>query len=702
MSFLRPRHRFRSDDFSGGYLETEADSMPPAASPDAKNALLINVERAADTGRPRAVLRKRLGSRLVNPTAMTAGAIVDGLFEFLREGAAGELLAVCNGLLKKFDGTDTFNAVSGGTGFTVGNPVRLLPFKNNALLCDGVQNLRYNGTACLSMGFVAPTSAPTLTATGTGLTGTYEGYAVWYDSVMDHESSPSATSSAVALVNQSRQWAKPTGSPPANVDYWRVYCRRTDTNERNFFRCAQVAIGTASVTESVSDQARTELGPAPNDNDVPPAFALMEEFKGFRLAVKLNSSDLYVSKQFDPESQHPRNVFPVGGKGDSKPVRSIRKYAEECLVQKPQKTYRVVGDKLPFQILGVDSSLGNVSQEAGLEVRGWLYAFDERVGPYRTDLETWEPLADNRVATTIQSVNHSALEGVKAVHVHAYNLIVWTIPANSTRRRTLLAYNYVLDRWLPPITGFEYASLTTFTTTDGALGVYFGDYWGRVYELFSGEIDGPPSGDTSGAITGATAGTITCAAASFYTTGSGLAGMPAAVKSPSGTWQWVRIQSNTGTVLTFDTSNGPELNPVPASDGTWTVYVGAIEWYWFTPRTDHDDDQIKKVGRWLTLEGRVTAESHRIELGLYINQRRTAERSYEISLPIEALIWGVGLWGVDRWGDSTVQTIKKRRVHRSYYVAQLRVSNFYPNQPVVITSYSLAADPLMATSVASG
>lgn len=708
MSYTQPGQSFASQSFAGGYLETEADTLPPSATPEAKNALLINVERAGDASMtPRAVLRKRLGSRLINPTAMTSGATVDGLFEFLRDNAAAELLAVCNGVLRRFDNVDSFTSVTGGTGFTAGNATRMLAFRNNAIVADGLQNLRYNGTACFGVGFVAPTAAPALAAVaGPGLTGTYEGLAVWYDSVTDHESSPSATSAAVALTNQQRQWTKPTGSPPTNVDFWRIYCRRTDTNERNFFRSAQVAIGTANVTESVSDAARTEPGPNPNDNDVPPAFAVLEEYKGYRLAAKLNSSDLYISKQYDAESQHPKFVFPVGGKGDTKPVRAIRKYGEQCLVQKPRRTYRLVGDRAPFQIIPVDSSFGNVSQDTALEVRGWYYGWDEAVGPYRTNLGIWDPLAENRIATTLRTVNQTALDQIRAVHVSApYNLILWAVPTlGSGRKRTLLAYHYVLDRWLPPMTGFEYSSLVSFTTTAGLLGTYFGDYWGRVYELFSGDVDGPPSGIVGPeSITAATASTITIGSIfnTFYTTGSGLAGMPAAVKSPAGVWQWVRIQSNTGTVLTLDTTNGPSLSPVPVSDGSWLVYVGGIEWFWKTPQSHQGTLLQKKVGRWLVVGGETTAPTHDVDVTLYLNRHRAYARRYQFRFPAAGLIWGVGLWGVGIWGESVARTTRKRRIERSYFTVQLQFENFYPNQPVLLTHYAVMADVLPQATVSS-
>lgn len=349
MSLVAPELSFEIASFAAGYLDTpEQDSLPPGATPDAKNSMFFNVQIGEAV---RAVLRKRKGSRLVNPTAISSGKAIEGMIEFQRETGASEQIVICNGAAYKWDGATSYTALVNGAGFTVGNRVNMMPFKNNLFLMDGVQQLRYDGTSCKPVGFVAPTAAPAFAvAAGPGVTGTYEGFAVWYDSVMDHESSPSAITAAVVFANQKRQWTKPAGAPPANVDNWRIYCRRTDTNEANYFLVGTTLVGTATLTESISDAARTTPGPRESTNDVPPVFALAEEFKGYRIGVKANSSDAYFSKLLDPESQHPKDVFPVGGKGDTKPVRSVRKYSFECLLQKPRKTYRLLGDAVPFKI----------------------------------------------------------------------------------------------------------------------------------------------------------------------------------------------------------------------------------------------------------------------------------------------------------------------------------------------------------------
>jgi hypothetical protein len=719
MSYLRPQHRLLQRDFSEGFLDTpESDTLDPGASPDAKNCLLVSVENQT---KRRAVIRRDAGALLLNPTAIAAQKSVDGLFEFLRENANGQLVAACNGALYAFDNVNTFAAITGGTGFTPGSPVRMSVFRNNAVFVDGNQNLRYNGTQCFPLGFAAPTGAPGLADGGAGGSlpaATWEGFAVWYDSVMDHESDWSPISSQLVLGgSRLRQWTKPAGSPPTNVDKWRVYCRRVDTNERNYFLVGTVAIGTVTLLESVSDLARVIPSANVNEN-LPPsqAFAMIEEWLGFALGVPSASSMLNVSKQFDAESWNPKNQFPVGGKGDSKPVRSIRKYGEEVILQKPRKSYRVLAPNgtLPFQIKPIHSSLGNVSQESALEVRGWLYGWDEIVGPYRTNLVDWHPLGDNRIANAVRSVNRLALDQIRAEHDSTNTLIVFSVPTTSPRKRTLLRYNYVLDRWMPPRTGMEYCSLSLFTTTAGNAGLYFGDYWGRVYQMYGQENDGVPAGSMIARVSSATSSTITCdfeqmvnadgsvttsaTAVSFYTTGNGLAGMPYALRNASGDWTWGIIASNSGTQITVDTVNGALVSPLP--DATYTLVVGGIEGYWWTPQIDFDDPEMKKIARWFSLQGRVPSSQFAVNVAVRLDQHLVINQSFPVQYSTTGLVWGVGVWG-DLWGGDPPEAMKKHRINRRFAYAQFRFSNYMPNQPWTVTAYGFGADPLVGQRAAS-
>lgn len=690
MSFEQGEVNFDVASFAAGFLDSpEEDTLPAGGTRDAKNCLLINI--STQDGE-RAVLRKRNGSLLLNPTAIASGKAIDGAFSFSRETGDDELIVVCNGAAYKWDGASTFSALTGGTGFTVGNKVTFLAFKNNLFIMDGVQQLRYNGTACFPVGATAPANAIVLTVgAATGPTGTYEGYWVGYDPAIDHETSPSPFSAQVAFVNQKRVWTLPAHTLPANYTFWRVYCRRVDTNEANYFRVGTVAIGTGSLTETISDASRRDPGPAVNSNDPPPVFALAEEFKGYRFGVPANSSNLYVSKIGDPESQNAKDVFPIGGKGDTKPVRSVRKYATDCIARKPTRSYRIVGDRLPFTIEPIDSSMGGVSQKSGIEVDSWWYDWDLDRGPYRTNLAQFESIGDTRINRLLATVNKQAAHLIECEHFKTLNLVVWSIPTGSTsRKRTLLPFNYRLGRWLPPTTGMEYSSLAAHTTTAGDYGVYFGDEWGRVYKLWSGEIDGVPSGDTRGIILGATSSTITCPAAAFYTTGSGLAGMTAMVVHFSGTIQWVRIASNTGTALTLDVVNGPALSPLPSLGNSY-VYIGAIEWYWWTPRFTGGDPFTKKNAGWIYMQGSTTSLNTALSVDVRFDRGNGIAYTYTFRFEPTGLVWGSGLWG-EPWGEGGARKMVKRRLPRAFYDISFRFSNFFPNQPVEITAVRATAD----------
>ena len=707
MSAENPSLREWCWDFSPGLLDTpESDRLPNGATPDAYNAEFDKVY-FTETGERRATMRKRRGARLINPTTMSSGAKVDGLFEFRRVASASKLLAVCNGALYQHDDIDAFAAVSGGTGFTAGRTARATFFRSNAFVHDGAQMKRYDGTTVFDVGFVKPSSVTDMTVvapSGAGVTGTYESYYVWYDSVMDHESSPSATTIPVVFTADARRHTKPGGSPPVNVTHWRIYVRRTDTNEFNFFRAGTVLVATATSDEEVTDAARREAGAGPYsaDNDPPPgAFAVLEERKGIGFGILPNDDTFYVSKVGDLESWNPRNRFPVS-RGDGEMLTTVKKYGTDILLQKPHSTIRLVGTTVPFEQETLHTKWGNVSQDAGLEVDSEYYAWDRVKGPYVTDTVNWTSMVDGRIAAIVATVSRDpdALADIRANYDETNRIIRWAVPViGSTRKRMILPWHVDLKRWLPPTTGLEYGSLATYTTPLGALGTYMGDYWGRVYELGSGDRDGVP-GASSGAaavgpiaVTSATTGTVTASGASFYTTGSGLAGMSCAVVSPSGTWQWRRIASNTGTVLTLDTTNDNPWTTVP--DSTYSLIVAGIRWYWTTPWLDFKRPEIQKDLWHFFLQGKAASSSYNTSVHGRYNDEEGVVTSTDFTFPTGTLsgVWGTMLWGTGLW-STTTRRMRKQSVGRNPFTAQFQFSNYYPDQPITITGWGLTADPI--------
>lgn len=684
------------EDFSGGLRSgPEPNRIPLGSSPEAQNAWFTDVSLVDPR---RVTMGRRPGTRLLNPTTLSASKTVDGLFDYRRFSTNPVLLAVCNGQLSTWDGVDTFTAV-GAAVWTAGRPARGTFFRENLFIVDGTAGRRYNGTALFAIGQIAPTAAPALAAVaGPGVTGTYEGFGVWYDPVLDHESSPSDTVTAVVFANQQRQWTKPAGAPAAEYTYWRVYARRTDTNELGFYRVATTAVGTATVTESLSDDLRRRnLGPGPNDNDAPPTtLAILQKWKGFGIGVELNSDEFVISKIGDLQSWHPRNRF-TPERGSGTPITGVKPYGEELLIQKDHQTWRLVGDTIPFAIRNVHSRYGGVSQDSGVEVDGHFYDWDRVVGPYVTDLSTWTQLATGRIKALMQRLTRTpdALAKVRCVFAEEHSLVIWSIPVDGNERvRVLVPYHTDLKTFLPPMVGLEWAAMCGFTNTSTSLqGVVIGDAWGRVFELFTGDCEGVPTTvpmtTISGTLTGGSATTFTDSTATLYTTGSGLVGLPVCVISPAGTVYWRRVASNTGTVVTIDTINDNPFSPAPAAG--WTYEIGGIDWYWWTPVIDIDDSFIEKALQHLYVEAKATTSDTTLTVRMRKNQSAAVDETLTFTFQQQSgLIWGTGVWG-DLWGAATRRPSKKE-IRKAMFAVQFGFSSHLPNERIAITCWALTAD----------
>jgi hypothetical protein len=704
MSLISPDYRVWADDFSPGFLDTpDVSELPDGAMPEAANGFFSRVQI---DGKKRASLKKRPGDRLVAAVAMALGKAVDGLCEFTRIGASNELIAVCNGTVYRLNaGGTAFEALTGGTGFTAGQPVRFLVFRDQLFMSDGTLMKRYNGTACFTVGFAAPTAAPGLADGGAGTlpAGTWEGYAVWHDSTTDHESNPSATTAQVVLAaSHQRTWTKPAGAPPSNVDNWRVYCRRVDTAEIAFFRTVTVPIATASISESTSDTARRDAGTGPASSDnAPPvsAFAVWAAWKGYVIAAAKGSQEFSVSKLGDAESYHPKDKLNARSGGrDIRVIRTIGMLNSEtskCILQTPTRSFVLRGDRMPFIPDEAHPNFGCVAQEAGVEVGGDYYAWDETKGPYRTDFAgTWEMLGAARVQGIIESATRGSLSSIRAVHDEQHHLVIWALPLNgSTRCRTLLAYHYLLGAWLPPITGLEYTALCSFTNASGVAGVYAGDQWGRVHQLFVGTRIGPATGTVLATVTGATASTVTAADAAFYTTGDGLAGLPVAVVSPAGQWQLRRIQSNTATQITLDTTNDVAWSTTPLTDGTWQVVVGPITWFVTTKAFDCGEPDLVKRGGHVTIDAHTGGSGQILQVDGRFNESAGVEPVASFRFGDSGAAWGVAVFGTSLWGSGG-QTPRRMRLERTFLSLQIRAWNFYPDETAELKAIGLTADAL--------
>lgn len=719
MSLITPELDYLVDNFAPGYMDSpEPQRVPKGATPDAKNCLFSKLQLSPERT---ANIKKREGARLLTTSAVVAGQGFDGLYEFRKVGqTSGRLVGVVGGKVYYWDNVSAFVQIGATAPFLVGTKVVFHVQRNLLFIMDGTSTRAWDGILAADLftpGEVAPTGAPALTTSaGPGVTGTYEGLAVWYDSVHDHETSPGPLSAQVVLAAQTRNWAKPAGAPGANYDKWRVYCRRVDTNEVYYKLVATVAIGTATVAESLSDAGRNLAGlaPLPLSNDVPAqTYITAVEFQGYRIAVATNDDQIAVSKLLDPQSQKASDLIGVA-RGAGGEVRSLFKFNTDCVVQKASRSYRLKGDRMPFIPEEVHSTFGNVGPTSAVEVKGKFYAWDEEKGPYWTDLQTnWNPIGTARIQSTIDTVPKTFARYIDCVHLKSLNLVIWSVPNTTGRRRTLIAWHTELETWLPPITGLEYATLATFVDTNGMTNLYIGDYWGRLFQYFTDNVEGVPSGTLIARVSASTASTVTVdnvvtinadgsltigAAATFYTTGDGLKGIPVLHLTTGGTAQWRRVQSNTATILTLDTTNdAPWTNNPVAGD---LIVVGGIEWYWRAPVITWGEPYRKKKGGYVAVQARPGSASFRLRIAGLMEGLVTQGFLKNFSFATSSA-WGAGLWGSMLWGAGN-SALLKTRIQRSFYGFSFELWNPFPNQPIEIISARVTADTLKRRWVGSG
>ncbi len=696
MSSDRPDFMVRARSFHHGFLsEPDDDMLPFGSSPDAANWIFGRVDNGRGSGSARASMLKRTGERAISTSAIVASTRADGLFDFRRTNQTSILVCVINGKIYEFDNVDAWSQVAATAPFTAGEICTGLIHRDWLYLMDGTAQKRTDGTTIEDIGLETPTGTVAMTTSATGVTGTYDSVYTWYDSATDHDSSPSDITTAVVFANQARNHTKPTSTAPGTATHWRAWVRRTDTFEVNFFLVGSTAVATGTLAESVADTARTDLAPLPNANDEPPAnMTQMVYHLGYGIALVKNDEHYYTSAQGNLQAWHPKHKWPVE-RGGGEPICAVCTLGTLALVMKPHRSWFLSRDRVPFKLDRAHPGFGCVGPEAWKEANDRLYAWDRVRGPYRTDGLVWEPLADNRIRPTIDAVNRTVDNDIRCFHVEKYNLVGWAFATTSTRKRTIVPYNYVLDAWCPPMTGLEYGAFSTFTETASAPAVYMVDEWGMSYEMFSGDSGGVDISTTIKGLVDASSGggNVSVQGGGLDTAGSGLVGRQVAVMHQTDeTWQWRRIQSNTATDITLDTTDSAAWTIDPTNGDT--IVIGGIDWYSKLSWWDFGMPEQQKKLWHLFLQG-YGGQSDVVTVDVLLDDRQRTEAqepSFELASRASTL-WGVMVWGVSLWGTAG-RSILKHSIERACLSVQVKLSNPYCNQPHEITMVGISADRL--------
>lgn len=281
---------------------------------------------------------------------------------------------------------------------------------------NGTDTKRIDGSNVNEWGIAGPSSAATLGATGTGLTGDYNArytYVRKVSATLVHESNPSdAASSAQTLSNQNLTVGV-TASSDTQVTNIRIY--RTLTDGGSYYFDQEVANTTATVTSSNADSA---LGTGiETNNHRPPAGSIVigPSFDGFSFI--LTSNLLYFSKKNRPESWPSTYFIEVGPR--QYPLKGAAFFNNVLFVMNQNEMFIIQGSGadsfFPFPI---KTLTGALSQEAVAAAKGrgiyrvgndGLYLFngsvDEKVSETRFD-----PLFRGETVGNITGLNTSNVD----------------------------------------------------------------------------------------------------------------------------------------------------------------------------------------------------------------------------------------------------------------------------------------------------
>lgn len=151
------------------------------------------------------------------------------------------------------------------------------------------------------LGGPPPTAAPTWGSSGTGLTGTTQGFYTFYDSTSGWESSPSDLTALTTFANKQIDWsALETSCAREGVDKKRLYRTQLAANgEPPYYRVAEIALATTIYADTIADTALGAQYPDDfADHDPPPSTSyICAEYEGHIFLATENM--LYYSKQFD-------------------------------------------------------------------------------------------------------------------------------------------------------------------------------------------------------------------------------------------------------------------------------------------------------------------------------------------------------------------------------------------------------------------
>lgn len=248
------------------------------------------------------------------------------------------------------------------------------------------QNLIWRGDTgqLLTMGIAAPTTAPTLAASGTGVTGVVTGRYTFAhvdaDGVVVAESNMSPASNTLSLVNQGRLWTGfETTHTNARVNRIRLYIS-VDGDEYLHVPEEDIILGTASTDENVATNELDQETPGSMRRGVPPGFKYITYYANRAWGATGDDDSFRFSELDELESWPAVNELKTR---DGRRVTSLKALSDQVVIGTRSSIQDVQGysaDDFNVRILTQD--IGIISNGGAIVINDKLW-FPSQDGYYR-------------------------------------------------------------------------------------------------------------------------------------------------------------------------------------------------------------------------------------------------------------------------------------------------------------------------------
>ena len=353
------------------------------------------------------------------------------------------------------------------------------------------------------------------------------------------------------------------------------------------------------------------------------------------------------------------NFFVVGGSTRAGEINNARILNDQYIIYKRKSVWKFSpgnGNVLDTSsLIELEEAIGLFAPHSLVDV-GDFHIFLSEQGVYAFDGTNFTHLSEKIDDDLFVNANRSRLKFAKGVYNKQQNqYILYYASGSSVRNNRAVIFDLRLRVWQPPVTGRRVNYISTFDDVDGIERIIYGDYSGYLYEDGRGDNDGLTNG-FNGTVSSATFDTLTDTTATFTTTNDGLTGLVIRINSGPGEGQERVIASNTGTVITVDTS----WDQIPDTTSTYTI--GGINAFWKSKDYDYVGHDIVKIFRKIKLRVREQGDFP-LDVTYIVDFKSLNDATTKgVSLRENSFVWGLSLWGSSKYGAKAtiIKTISLR------------------------------------------